>query len=291
MPAPEFTLGGMTPREFYAFELKRYREAMVPKMSQEKLGSLVFCSGAYICQLETMARLPHIDMSRRLDKVLNTGGALERLHALIGFTFFPDYFAHAADHESRASGIDEYAGHFVPGVLQTAEYARALFSAGSILYTAKEIGEMTDSRIERGRRITAADGPALWFILDEAVLRRVVGGRQVMADQLDHLIALIKRRRMVVQVIPYDAGAYPLSGLLSLMTFEEAPPLAYSESAHAGQLLDDPSVVAKCRRAYDVGRATALPARESLDFMQSIAQGFKSDRDYKPVAKEQPQQY
>ncbi|WP_051836691.1 helix-turn-helix domain-containing protein [Streptomyces sp. NRRL WC-3742] len=287
MPAPEFTLGGMTPREFYAFELKRYREAMVPKMTQEQLGAVVFCSGAYIGQLETMARVPQLALSKLIDKALNTGGALERLHALMGFTYFPDYFTHAADHESRALVIEEYAGQLVPGVLQTAEYARALFSAGSILYPEKQITEMADSRIERGRRITAVDGPSLWFILDEAVLRRVIGSRQVMADQLDHVTALIKERRMVVQVVPYDAGAYPLlSGLLSLMTFEDAPPLAYSESAHAGQLLDDPPEVAKCRRAYDVARATALPARDSLEFIQSIAQGFKSDRDYKPVAEE-----
>ncbi|GAB7183288.1 DUF5753 domain-containing protein [Kitasatospora sp. Ki12] len=266
---------GMTPREYYGAELKRLREEFVPRMTQERLGGLVFVSGGYIGQLEQAVRVPQIDLSQRIDVALDTGGALERLHSLEGFTRFSDYFAHAADHETRALTISEYAGHFVPGVLQTPEYARALFLDAATPWSDEWIAQNVAARMERGQRITAPGGPELWFILDEAVLRRVVGGRQVMAGQLRHMVDLVKRRRIVLQVFPFEAGSCSLSGLLCLMTFGDAPPLAYSESAYAGQLLDDPKVLAKSRRAYDVARASALSARASLAFIQSIAEGYE----------------
>ncbi|MFG2846533.1 helix-turn-helix domain-containing protein [Kitasatospora sp. NPDC048296] len=265
----------MTPREYYGSELKRLREEFIPRMTQEKLGELVFVSGGYIGQLEQAVRVPPLDLSRRIDKALDTGGQLERLHSLAGFTKFSDYFAHAADHEARALTISEYGGQFVPGVLQTAEYARALFLDAGSRYADEQITQNVAARTDRGRRITAPDGPELWFILDEAVLRRVVGSRRIMAAQLRHMEELVGRRRMVLQIVPFEAGCHGLSGLVCLMTFDDAPPLAYSESAYAGQLLDDPQTLVKCRRAYDTARATALSARASLAFIQSIAEGYE----------------
>ncbi|MFI6155985.1 helix-turn-helix transcriptional regulator [Kitasatospora sp. NPDC051170] len=276
MPAPEIALGGMTPREFYAFELKRYREAMVPKMTQEQLGAVVFCSGAYIGQLETMARVPQLALSKLIDKALNTGGALERLHYLLGFTTFPDYFENAADHESRATSISEYAGTLVPGPLQTSAYAEAVFRDAGTLHTDEKIITLVAARMERSKRITAPEGPELWFILDEAVLRRVIGGGEVMADQLRHLAGLAIRRRITLQVVPFDSGNHSLlSGLLSLMTFDDAPPLVYSESAFAGQLLDDPAMVGRCHLAYDWARAAALSSQASLAFVESVAEEYE----------------
>ncbi|GHF57937.1 transcriptional regulator [Kitasatospora xanthocidica] len=266
---------GMTPREYYGAELKRLREEFVPRMTQERLGGLVFVSGGYIGQLEQAVRVPQIDLSQRIDVALDTGGALERLHSLEGFKTFSDYFEHASDHESRALTISEYAGQIVPGVLQTPEYARAMFLDAGSVWTDEQIATNVASRMERGRRIAGPDGPELWFILDEAVLRRVIGSRQIMAAQLRHMEELIKQRRLVLQVVPFAAGCHALSGLLCLMTFDDAPPLAYSESAYAGQLLDDPEMLGKCRRAYDVARATALSWRESLAFIQSIAEGYE----------------
>ncbi|MFJ2861393.1 helix-turn-helix transcriptional regulator [Kitasatospora sp. NPDC087314] len=247
-------------------------------MSQEKLGALVFVSGGYIGQLETAVRVPQLDLSKRIDEALSTGGVLERLHSLLGFTRFSDYFEHASDHEARALTISEYAGQIVPGVLQTPEYARALFLDAGTIWTEEQIVANVASRMERGQRITAPDGPELWFILDEAVLRRVIGSRRIMAHQLRHLAEMARLRRMVLQVVTFEAGAHALSGLLCLMTFDDAPPLAYSESAYAGQLLDDPQMLAKCHRAYDLTRATALSARASLAFIQSIAEGYESGK-------------
>ncbi|WP_369184082.1 helix-turn-helix domain-containing protein [Streptomyces sp. Y1] len=273
MPAPEVSLGGMTPREFYASELKRLREAMVPRMSQEKLAALVFVSAGYIGQLETMARVPQLDLSRRIDEVLKTGGVLERLHSLLDFSRFPDYFKHAKEHESQALSISEFAALIVPGVLQTPEYARAIFIGAEPTRTDEQLTELVAARMERARIVADPAGPELWFILDEAVLRRVVGTRGTSAAQLRHIADVIKRRRAVIQVITYEAGAHALlEGLMCLMTFAEAPPLVYTEGPHAGQLLDDSQLVARCRRAYDLVRAVALSPEASLALILSAAE-------------------
>ncbi|WP_280676959.1 helix-turn-helix transcriptional regulator [Kitasatospora sp. MAA19] len=263
----------MTPREYYASELRRLREAVVPRMSQEKLGALVFVSGGYIGQLETAVRVPQLDLSKRIDEALSTGGVLERLHALLDFSRFPDYFKHAKEYESQALTISEFAALIVPGVLQTPEYAHAIFLGAEPTRTDEELAQLVAARLERAHAVTGSTGPELWYILDEAVLRRVVGTRSISAAQLRHLADLMIRRRVIIQVVTYEAGAHALlEGLLCLMTFADAPPLAYSEGPHAGQLLDDSRLVARCHRSYDLVRAAALSPEASLALILSAAE-------------------
>ncbi|MGW4894337.1 helix-turn-helix domain-containing protein [Kitasatospora sp. NPDC004240] len=272
MAAPKGLPAGKSPREYYGSELRRLREAACPRMTQEKLGELTFVSGGYIGQLECAVRVPQLDLSQRIDQALATGGVLERLHGLLEFSRFPDYFKHAAEYELKSLTISEFAGHLVPGVLQTPDYAKAIFIDSQELLTDDEMAERIAARLERARHVTAPTGPELWYILDEAVLRRVIGSHEVMADQLRHIADLMIRRRLVVQVTTFAAGMHPLlTGLLCLMTFEDAPPLAYSEGPFAGQLLDDSVLVAKCRRAYDLARAVALSPKASLALILSAA--------------------
>ncbi|MCG6494945.1 helix-turn-helix transcriptional regulator [Kitasatospora sp. A2-31] len=242
-------------------------------MSQEKLGALTFVSGTYIGQLENATRTPQLDLSIRIDQALATGGVLERLHELLEYSRFADYFKEAAEHEARAMSICEYAGHVVPGLLQTSEYASAVCLGAQPLLSDDELAELVAARMERQRLVSDPTGPELWYILDESVLRRVVGDRQVMVAQLRHVAGLMVRRRMIVQVVSYEAGAHALlGGMLSLMTFADAPPLAYLEGQHAGQLIDDNRLVARCQRSYDLVRAAALSPEASLALIQSAAE-------------------
>ncbi|MER7755726.1 helix-turn-helix transcriptional regulator [Kitasatospora sp. NPDC097643] len=273
MPRPEAIPGGMTPREYYGSELRRIREAVTPKLTQEKLGALVFVSGGYIGQLEAAVRVPQLDLSQRIDEALATGGVLERLHSLLDFSRFPDYFKHAKEYESQAISISEFAALIVPGVLQTPDYARAIFLGAEPTRTDEELEQLVAARMERSRIVTNPAGPVLWYVLDEAVLRRVVGSHGISAAQLRYVAELAARRRAIVQVVTYEAGAHALlEGLLCLMTFADSPPLAYSEGPHAGQLLDDTRLVARCHRAYDLVRAAALSPEASLALILSAAE-------------------
>ncbi|ROR42624.1 helix-turn-helix protein [Kitasatospora cineracea] len=252
-------------------ELRRLREDR--GLSQERLGELVFCSGAYVGQIEAATRRPQEDMSERFDSVLETGGHFARLYPPVTRTRFAEYFTAAAELQAVALTISEYAPVLVPGLLQTPEYARALFRSAQPLRSAAETDDLVSLRMDRARLLEGPTSPMLRVVLDESAIRRPIGGAATMAGQLSHLAALMREHRIIVQVLPYSAGARALlEGALSLMTFADAPPVAYLEGPHAGQLVDDPSTVAKCLLSYDFVRAAALSPEASLPLIESAAE-------------------
>ncbi|MFJ4676539.1 Scr1 family TA system antitoxin-like transcriptional regulator [Kitasatospora sp. NPDC088783] len=260
-----------SPRSFYGSELRRLREAR--GLSQERLGELVFCSATYISQIEKADRRPQEDLSERFDSVLETGGHFARLYPLVTRTRFAEYFTAAAELQAVARTINEYAPALVPGLLQTPEYARALFRSAQPLRSAAETDDLVGLRMDRARLLDGPTSPMLWVVLDESAIRRPIGGAAVMAGQLSHLAVLVRGSRIIVQVLPYAAGAHALlEGALSLLTFADAPPVAYLEGPHAGQLIDDPSTVAKCLLSYDFVRAAALSPEASLPLIESAAE-------------------
>jgi hypothetical protein len=132
------------------------------------------------------------------------------------------------------------------------------------------------ARMERSRRLTEASRPEYWAVLHECVLRTPVGGREVMAEQLDHILTLARDWIVLVQVLPFGAGAPALpTGSLKLMEFEDAPPTAYTEAVYSGNLLDDPAVVKRAQSAYDLLRAAALSPEASLAMIEAAAEDYR----------------
>ncbi|MFF4408578.1 helix-turn-helix domain-containing protein [Streptomyces sp. NPDC001262] len=261
---------------FFGTELKRCREAA--GLTQQELGRRVFCSGGYIGQFETGIRKPQLDVALRIDAELRTGGFFERMwRELINKSPYADSFSETAYLETLAATIMEYAPTYVPGVLQTAAYARAVFLGGLPLAPEDEIQARVAARLARARILDDPAKPSFWSVLDEGVIRRKIGGAAVMHEQLKHVIALIRKRRIGVQVMPFGAGAPVVDGSLTLMTFEDAPPVAYSEGYRTGSLLDDPATVAWCERAYDLARAVALSPEASVDLIESVAEEYADE--------------
>ncbi|MGA5357598.1 helix-turn-helix domain-containing protein [Streptomyces purpurascens] len=261
--------------EFFGTELKRRREDA--GITQVELGSRVFVSGGYIGQFEQAIRKPQLDVAQRIDGVLQTDGIFERLcRKLIDDKRYADYFAKAAELEAQATKICEFAPALVPGLLQTPAYARAVTLAMNPFAPDESIDEKVSGRMERARILKDATRPVYWVILHENVLRIPVGGPTVMAAQLEHVVTLARERTVMVQVLPYTAGAYAvMTGDLRLMEFEDAPPTAYTEAVYSGTLLDDPAVVKHVQSAYDLLRAAALPPEASLDLIESAAEDFR----------------
>lgn len=260
--------------EFFGTELKRRREDA--GLTQVELGARVFVSGAYIGQFEQAIRKPQLDIAQRIDEVLQTDGIFERLCSkLIDDRRYADYFAKAAELEALATAISEFAPALVPGLLQTAAYARAVTTAMNPFAVDEFIEEKVAGRLERSQILKDAARPMYWAILHENALRIPVGGPATMAEQLKHVAALTRRRAAVVQVLPYTAGAYAvMTGDLRLMEFEDAPPTAYTEAVYSGNLLDDPAVVKRVRSAYDQLRAAALSPKASLALIESAAEDY-----------------
>jgi transcriptional regulator with XRE-family HTH domain len=263
---------------FFGSELKCRREAA--GMSQDELGKLAFCSAGYISQFEQAVRKPQLDHSQRFDVALETGGFFERMwNDLINQSPYAHYFTDAYELEGRALTICDYSPLLVPGLLQTEGYARAVFHAAQPLLPDEETSERVANRLARARILKPAEGhtpPMYWVVLDESVIRRPVGGREVMGEQLAHIAQSVRDRRALVQILPFSAGAHALmEGLVTLMTFADAPPVAYVESPHMGQLLDDPAIIVREQMSYDLVRASALSREESLSLIESAAEDYR----------------
>ncbi|MFI0542486.1 helix-turn-helix transcriptional regulator [Streptomyces sp. WSLK1-3] len=261
--------------EFFGTELRRHREEV--GMTQAELGSRVFVSGAYIGQFEQAFRKPQLDISQRIDEVLQTDGIFERLcRKLIDDKRYADYFAPVVEFERTATRICEFAPTVVPGLLQTAAYAGAVTVAANPFVTDEYVEEIVTGRRERAQILKDATRPEYWVILHEHVLRVPAGGPQTMAGQLDHIAGLLLRREVWVTVLPYEAGAHAsMAGDLRLMEFDDAPPLAYTETAFSGTLIDDPAVVKRAQRAYDLLRVAALSPEATLALIESAAEEFR----------------
>lgn len=269
--------GPQSPKQFFGEELRRRREAA--GLTQCALGEQVVCSPSLIAHFEAGRRKPRLEDAQRLDAVLGTDGFFVRLRrALDGTSQFADHFAPVADLEPLATAIEAYAATLVPGILQTEAYARAVLRAGQPNYTAEELDRRVVNRLERAHILKDPDSPMVWAILNENVIRAVVGGPAAMAEQLRHIVALGRSGRVLVQVVPHSAGAHAtMGGMLTLMGFADAPDVAYTEGVYSGELIDDPVRVARCRRSYDLARAAALAPDASLDLLESVAEEYESD--------------
>src|SRR4051794_25035379 len=115
----------------------------------------------------------------------------------------PDWFSAFVSLEGEASVIRAYEPHYVPGLLQTADYARATLRAGQPHAAQSEIDRLVTLRIERQALVHKADAPLLWVVMDETVLRRPIGGRKVMREQVDQLIEATELPNVRLQIMPF----------------------------------------------------------------------------------------
>ncbi|MEU0223590.1 helix-turn-helix transcriptional regulator [Streptomyces sp. NPDC006284] len=261
--------------EFFGAELKRRREDA--GITQVELGARVFVSGGYIGQFEQAIRKPQLDVAQRIDGVLQTDGIFERLcRKLIDEPGYADYFAGVVELERLATRICEFAPTVVPGLLQTKEYARAVTIAANPFQSDAYVDEIVAARLERSLILDDATRPEYWVTLHENVLRIPVGSRLAMAAQLTHIARLVRERTAVVAVLPYETGAHAaMGGMLQLMEFQDAPPVAYTETSFSGTLVDDPAVVKRAQRAYDLLRVATVSPEASLALIESAAEDFR----------------
>ncbi|MFD7030139.1 Scr1 family TA system antitoxin-like transcriptional regulator [Streptomyces sp. NPDC059917] len=266
-----------SPRALLGAELRVARDRA--GLSQAELGEPLFVSGSFIGQLEAGTRRMHLDIASRIDEILDTGGFFARNCEAAAKSKYPDHFAAAAEAEAMATGIREYAPLIIPGLLQTEAYARQVFRAYQPTAPEPVIDELVTNRLARAALLDDPTTPLLWCVIDEAVLRRAGDQKAVLAENLRHIARLIRSHRIIVQVLPFSAGPHAaLAGPLKLMSFDDAPPLAYVTGLGTGQLVDDPATVAHHTLTYDLLTANALSPRESLAMIESVAEDFENDQ-------------
>ncbi|MFI1827160.1 Scr1 family TA system antitoxin-like transcriptional regulator [Streptomyces sp. NPDC020412] len=247
-------------------------------MTQQQLADAAIMTRTHITHIEAGRRVPSEEDAKRLDRALDTGDVLTNFRPGADAYPVPDFFGAALHFEQQASIIREFAISFVPGLLQTPEYARAVIGSAYPPVSDEDRDRAVDTRIERARILKDPVEPIVWALLDEAVLRRPMGSAAVMAEQLHHIADLAERGRIRVHVIPYSAGAYPLlDSMVSLMWFEDQPPIAYVEGVLTGKVHDIGAVVEHIQGSYDLALAEALPLQESLALLRATAKDYEGD--------------
>ncbi|MEU4178567.1 helix-turn-helix transcriptional regulator [Streptomyces sp. NPDC026589] len=259
-----------TAREKYGEELKLRRIAA--GLTQEALADLVVCSPTLISHFEAGRRLPNPDDAQRIDRALNTDGFFSRWLEDLDPSI-PHYFREVAELEQEATEIRHYGASLIPGLLQTKAYSGAVYQAYRPNYCAEELDEFVVRRAKRSSILDKPSAPVTWALLDEAALRRCVGGPQVMAEQLHKVADMAESGRVRLHVLTLASGAHALlEGMLYLLSFADAAPLAYVEGLRTGRLMDDPALVAACHTSYTLALGDAAPRQKSVALVRSIAE-------------------
>lgn len=176
--------------------------------------------------------------------------------------------------EAEAAVIRTFEPLMVPGLLQTADYARAMIRGGPQELDSDEIERRVQVRMARQEILTRPDRPRLWAVLDEAVLRRVVGSDAIMRKQLAYLVEMAEQGRTTIQVVPFSAGAHAgTTGPFVILGFTEPtdPDVVYLETIPEGVYLEDANDVGRFMLAFDRLLAAALHPDDSVSLIQRVA--------------------
>ncbi|MFJ2753070.1 helix-turn-helix transcriptional regulator [Streptomyces sp. NPDC087297] len=248
-----------SPLDYYGYELRRLREQAGLKQAQ--LGEIIFCTGSLIGQIETTKRVPTRDFSERVDAALGTGGVFSRLVGLVLRSVLPTWFQPYAEMEARASYISTFQAQLVYGLLQTPAYARAVLG----VRTEGDLDAKVAARMDRQRILDREDPPLMWVVMSEAVLHQEIGGREVMRNQLAHLLALQGREWVKVQILPFEVGAHAgVMGSFNLLRFEDDPDIVYTEDFVQGHMTANPPALREGSLRYDLLQAAALSLEDSV---------------------------
>ncbi|MEU9574895.1 helix-turn-helix transcriptional regulator [Streptomyces massasporeus] len=267
-------------------------------LTQAELGDRTHVVSTRITQIERASGAkPTLELARALDAALGAEELLVELWPYVYREAFPDWSRKFMEYAERAVAVRQYAAHVVPGLLQTEDYARAVLSLDALLDSEEQLEERVAARMGRQDRLSSPERPELWVVLDEAVLRRPIGGQAVMRKQLARLLDAGVERHVTVQVLPFDQGGHEaMGGSLTVLTLPDGSEMAYTEGADYGQLIEEPVNVGRYKVIYDRLRAAALPPVTSLDMIRSTMEGdyrgsnVPSRSERRRLAQEQLQQ-
>jgi transcriptional regulator with XRE-family HTH domain len=184
----------------------------------------------------------------------------------------PEWFQVYVMLEASASHIYGYESELIPGIMQTERYVRAIMSTAPGADSDEEIENKIRLRGDRQARLTDEHAPDFWLVINEAVIRRVVGGREVMAEQIGHLIRLARLRNITLQVLPFGVGAHSaMAGSFSLLKFPapDDPDKVYVEQHIGGLYTQKPQDVKWYSLTFDYLRAQALGPEQTLAMLRS----------------------
>lgn len=269
MGAEERTDPGNAFLRCFGRQMKLFREAA--GLTQAELGARVGYGEAQIAAVEQGRRIPKPELIDAVDRVVGAGGVLSAMKEEVAKARYPSFFRRYAQLESQATQLHAYDTHVVKGLLQTEEYARAVFEMWRPLLDPDIVEQRIAARMERQKLFSRKPAPLLSFVIEEAVLRRPLGGRDVLRGQLEQLLMRGHQRNVEIQVMPTERDEHGgLAGSFTLLHLGDQRRIAYMEVQDESALHSDPKKVCPLEATYGVLRAQALTPKESLVFIEKL---------------------
>lgn len=272
-----------TPRRVFGAAVRHLRERA--GLTRPELAARIHKSVSLIEAIERGERAATEEVTADLEAVpeLRADGVLSVLRGEmkdgLGYQALPSWFQDWAVLEQVAVRLRWFEPLLVPGLLQTEAYARALLM-DRIGTSPESIDERVSARMERQAILSRdEDPPEFLAVIDEAVLRRPVGGPKVMMAQLGHLIDARRRANVVIQVIPAITAVHDgLAGAgFAVAEFGDEPPVGYQETTLRGQVIEAANDVSALTVTWDRLRAEALPRAASLEVLEEAATRWSSE--------------
>ena len=281
-------------RRRLGMELRRLREASA--LMIEDVAKHLECSMSRVSRIETGKSVARIRDVRDMLDLYEVGdeGQREQLLTLAKeaqqrgwWTEYESVLSAGLETyvglEASAASIRSFQTHLIPGLLQTEEYSRALIKVGRPTESPVNIDRMISLRRRRQAMLAEAGTLEMWAVLDEAVLRRPIGGHPVMRAQLARLLEADELPSVTIQVLPFVRGAHPgLGGAFTIIGFPDPTDLdvVYVDSPAGNIFLEKDKDVRRHTTWFDHLRAAALPPDESADFIAAVADEFKKSSPY-----------
>jgi transcriptional regulator with XRE-family HTH domain len=240
-------------------------------LSQRELAARVFCSPSLVSAVELGTKPAKLDLVERIDGELNAGGMLVKVWPITTAGNYPSWFAYVAELEKEACKVHEWELRTIPGLLQTPDYARVLMRAVRPRDNDEKIEADVTARVERQEIFSRDNPPMAWFVLDESILHRPLGGNHVIRNQLIKLEKMAEQTNVVIQVMPFDATGHPgVEGPLRILEFPDSAPVWYTEGWYSGRMAETKAEVSSAMTCFDLIRASALAPGESLQMIAEV---------------------
>ncbi|AXE26146.1 transcriptional regulator [Streptomyces globosus] len=250
-------------------QLKMWRESA--GLDRAKFGQRMGYGPNLIYKIERGTRIPRPEFLDKADEVLGAGGKIAAMKADVEKARYPKKVRDLAELEAKAVEIGAYDCGVVMGLLQTEEYARALYGMRRPAYSEDQVDRLVMARLARQNVIQAQPAPLLTVVQEETVLRRPIGGRMVLRRQLEHLLTVGSLRNVEIQVMPTAVEEHAgLAGSLQLMRLRDGTTVGHNEVQLVSRLITQPKEVQILDMRYGMIRAQALTPRESLTFIEKL---------------------
>ncbi|MEU6588425.1 helix-turn-helix transcriptional regulator [Streptomyces sp. NPDC046881] len=251
-------------------QLKLWREAA--GLTQAEFGAAIGYGEELVSSVERGRRIPRPEYLDGADEVLGAGGKIAALKQDVAEVRYPKKVRDLKKLEADAVELCAYNNSVVHGLLQTKEYAQAVFSARRPPFTAEELDQRLAARVARQEIVNETVArPVFSFVQCESTLRRPIGGRTVMRAQLERLLAVAEFRNVDLQVLPLGREQNSgLAGSFRLLRLKDGTTVGHVEVQHISRVIVDPKEVQLLDMRYGIIRAQALDPRESTVLIEKV---------------------